>query len=244
MPRQRPRVDQRHGRRAAAGRAVFLTLTAVALAAPDGSAQNRVTLADAIERAVARNHDVTIQRENVALADAAADRVLGAYDLLLRIDGRGRVRTDPINSILSGAPVGALAPRTTAVLGAASISQLFSSGASLQAATSIERDTSNSRLALLTPSFLTSASVDFRQPLLQGRQVDPTRRALRLARRRPHPCGRRARPDDQRHGVRRGARLLDAGVRHARRGGAAPLGGPRPAPARGHAGARRERDVA
>lgn len=181
MPRQCPQFGQRLEWRAAIGRAVCLAFASGAFAAPEAAAQGRITLADAIERAVARNHDVTIQRENVALADAAADRVLGAYDLLLRIDGRGRVRTDPINSILSGAPAGALAPRTTAILGAASISQLFSSGASLQAATSIERDTSNSRLALLTPSFLTSASVDFRQPLLQGRQVDPTRRAMRLA---------------------------------------------------------------
>jgi HAE1 family hydrophobic/amphiphilic exporter-1 len=145
------------------------------------SAQTRLTLAEAIERGLARNHDVTIQRENAALADVAADRLLGAYDLLLRVDARGRVRTDPFNSILSGAPAGALAPRTTAVLGGATISQLFSSGASLQASTSIERDTTNSRLALLTPSFLTSASIDFRQPLLQGRHVDPTRRAIRLA---------------------------------------------------------------
>ena len=130
---------------------------------------------------MARNQDVVVQRDNVALADAAAGRTLGAYDLLLRLDGRGRVRTDPFNSILSGAPIGALAPRTTSILGAATVSRLFASGATFQAAAGLSRDTSNSRLALLSPSALTSISVDFRQPLLQGRHVDPARRAIRLA---------------------------------------------------------------
>jgi outer membrane protein TolC len=160
-----------------------LALLAVALLGPPlpASAQVRLTLPDAIERAVARNQDVVVQRDNVALADAAADRTLGGYDLLLRLDGRGRVRTDPFNSILSGAPIGALAPRTTAILGTASVSRLFASGATFQAAAGLARDTSNSRLALLSPSALTSISVDFRQPLLQGRHVDPARRAIRLA---------------------------------------------------------------
>ena len=62
--------------------------------------------------------------------------------------------------------------------------------------------------------------------------------------RRPVPRGSCPGANHQRHGLCRRARLLDAGVRRARRGGAAPLGGPRSAPARGHAGAHRERDVA
>jgi HAE1 family hydrophobic/amphiphilic exporter-1 len=152
----------------------------IACASPLG-AQTRMSLQEAIERAVARNPEVAIQRDSVALANAAAERAEGAYDLFLRVDGRGRVRTDPINSILSGAPPGALAPRTTTILGTASMSQLFSSGATLQAGAGLSRDTSNSRLALLTPSVLTSFNVDFRQPLLQGRHIDQTRRALRLA---------------------------------------------------------------
>ena len=160
-----------------------LLLAAAALlagTAPAG-AQVRLTLPEAIERAVARNQDVVVQRDNVSLADANADRTLGAYDLLLKLDGRGRVRTDPFNSILSGAPIGALAPRATNIVGTAAVSRLFASGATFQAAAGVSRDTSNSRLALLSPSALTSLSVDFRQPLLQGRHVDATRRAIRLA---------------------------------------------------------------
>ena len=157
-------------------------VAAAVLAAPGfAAAQVRLTLPEAIERAVARNGDVVVQRDNVAVADAAADRTLGAYDLLLKLDGRGRVRTDPFNSILSGAPIGALAPRTTAITGTAGLSRLFASGATVNASAGVSRDTSNSRLALLSPSALTSLSVDFRQPLLQGRHFDPTRKAIRLA---------------------------------------------------------------
>lgn len=145
------------------------------------AAQSRLSLQDAIARGLARNHELVIQRDNVAIASQSEERAQGAYDFLLRIDGRTRVRTDPINSILSGAPVGALAPRTTSVFGSASVSRLFGTGGTLSASTSVSRDTSNSRLALLSSSWLTSLTVDFRQPLLQGRDVDATRRAIRLS---------------------------------------------------------------
>jgi outer membrane protein TolC len=166
--------------RAKAALAAAAVLLAGGAPAP-ALAQVRLTLPEAIERAVARNQDVAVQRDNVSMTEAAAERSQGAYDLLLRLDGRGRVRTDPFNSILSGAPAGALAARTTSILGAAGVSQLFVSGATLQATTGISRDTSNSRLGLLSPSMLTSINIDFRQPLLQGRRLDPARRAIRLA---------------------------------------------------------------
>ena len=161
-------------------RTATVLLGLLLIAWPAG-AQSRLTLQEAIDRALASNHDLVLQRDNVAITGEVEARARGAYDFLLRLDGRGRVRTDPINSILSGAPVGALAPRTTNVLGAGSVSKLFGSGATLTAATSVSRDTSNSRLALLSSSWLTALTVDFRQPLLQGRQIDPTRRAIRLS---------------------------------------------------------------
>lgn len=164
----------------------FLTPFVLALAAAAtcwpaaARAQAPLTLPGALERALAQHPDIAIQREAVQASAEAERRVRGAYDLLLRVDGRGRVRTDPVNSILSGAPEGALAPRATSVVGAASVQQLFSNGASLLASSSVSRDTSNSRLALLTPSWLSSLTVEFRQPLLQGREIDPVRRSLRL----------------------------------------------------------------
>jgi outer membrane protein TolC len=134
-----------------------------------------------VARALAASHDLRVQRDNVELAGEATRRARGAYDTQLRVDARARARTDPVNSVLSGAPDGALAPRATGTFGAASVSQLFGNGASLAASTSVSRDTSNGRLALLTPSWVTALTVDLRVPLLQGRDIDAARRLIRIA---------------------------------------------------------------
>jgi HAE1 family hydrophobic/amphiphilic exporter-1 len=141
----------------------------------------RLSLPDATARALARNHDIAVQRESVALSEQAARRAEGAYDTLFRVEARGRTRTDPLNTIFSGAPEGAIGPRANSVSSSAGFSRLFSSGATASVSAGLSFDTTNNIFAVLSPSYFTSVAVDFRQPLLQGRRVDPARRAMRIA---------------------------------------------------------------
>ena len=149
-------------------------------AAPAAFAQERLTLADATTRALTRNHQIKIEREDVAASEA---RILGAngeYDRQLRFDVAMRHGRDPVTSIFSGAPAGSVAPTHTNFESGVSLSQLFKTGAVATASASVARDGSNSAFILFDPAYTTSLGLDLRQPLLRNRAIDPARAALRV----------------------------------------------------------------
>jgi outer membrane protein TolC len=85
-----------------------LMLVCVGLVEP-AAAQVSVSLGEVTMKALANHPQVAIEREAVQIAVRAGDRAAAAFDPVLRLDTRGRVRTDPLNTIFSGAPDGALA---------------------------------------------------------------------------------------------------------------------------------------
>jgi outer membrane protein TolC len=141
-----------------------------------------LTLSEAIARALEKNADVVVERESVHIAEANVLRADAAYEPSLRGDARLRKRTDPVNSVLSGAPAGELAPTVRNLQTSASIVQLLPTGATMSLFSGVSRDETNSIFALLTPSWSTSLGAEVRQPLLQNRRIDPARRAMRIAR--------------------------------------------------------------
>ena len=143
---------------------------------------DELTLSDAIARALQKNADVVVERESLHIADATILRAEAAYEPTVRGDARLRKRTDPVNSILSGAPRGELAPTTRTFQTTGSIVQLLPTGGTVSVFSGLSRDDTNSILALLTPSWSTSLGAEVRQPLLQNRRIDPARRAIRIAR--------------------------------------------------------------
>lgn len=141
-----------------------------------------LSLADAEALALARNHDVRIERESLAIASAGLDGASGPYDPTLRVDTRYRDRTDPLNTVFSGAPPGEVGPEFEGTFGEAEISKLLPTGGALSVSASVARDRTDSLLVSLTPAYATAVGVDFRQPLLRNRRVDGTRTAIRVAR--------------------------------------------------------------
>jgi outer membrane protein TolC len=141
-----------------------------------------LTLADAIALALEKNADVVVERESVNIAEANVLRANAAYEPMLRGDARLRKHIDPVNSVLSGAPEGELAPTVRSVQTSASLVQLLPTGATVSVFSGVSRDETNSFFALLTPSWSTSLGAEVRQPLLQNRRTDPARRAIRIAR--------------------------------------------------------------
>jgi outer membrane protein TolC len=156
-------------------------LAVVAAAAPV-AAERALTLSDAVGRALERNQTIAVERQGGEIAAAAVDRALAAYDFRLRLDSRYRNRTDPINSILSGAPPGEPAPDVDGWSFATSLSRLLGHGGTLALFSTVGRDWSDSQLWLVTPGYQTSLGVELRQPLLRDRTIDPARRQLRVAR--------------------------------------------------------------
>jgi outer membrane protein TolC len=142
----------------------------------------RLTLHDAIASALAKNREIAVERESVVQSREGIARAEAAFDPVVRGETRVRDQKFPVVSILSGAPPGELAPTSRGISSAASFSRLFSSGASLTASSTVSRDTTNNFLTLVSPAWFTSVGVELRQPLLQGRAIDPARRALRVSR--------------------------------------------------------------
>ncbi len=149
---------------------------------PGLAAAQTLTLQDAIASALARNREIVVERESVTQSREGIARAEAAFDPVIRGEARYRDQTLPVISILSGAQPGDLAPTTRGISSAASFSRLFGSGASVTASTSLSRDTSNNFLTLISPAWFTSLGVELRQPLLQGRAIDPARRAVRVSR--------------------------------------------------------------
>lgn len=143
---------------------------------------DELTLEEAIARALEKNAEVVVERESLVIAEATILRAEAAYEPSLRGEARLRERTDPANSILSGAPRGELAPTLRSVQSSATLVQLLPTGASVSLFSGISRDDTNSLFALLTPAWTTSLGAEVRQPLLQNRRIDPLRRAIRIAR--------------------------------------------------------------
>ena len=141
-----------------------------------------LTLAEARARALEKNVELRVERENVAVAESVEGRAKGAYDPTLRADARWRDRTDPVNSILSGAPTGDLAPNYSGYVANLGISQLLPTGGTVAFTTTTARDETTNVFSILSPSWSTSIGLELRQPLLRNLSVDPARQGLRVAR--------------------------------------------------------------
>jgi outer membrane protein len=163
-------------------RSLWILVAALGGLVPAAAAAQTLTLQDAIASALARNRDIVVERESVAQSREGIARAEAAFDPVIRGDTRYRHQKIPVVSVLSGAPSGELAPTSSGISSAASFSQLFSSGASLTASSTVSRDTTNNFFTLISPAWFTSVGVELRQPLLQGRGIDPARRAVRVSR--------------------------------------------------------------
>jgi HAE1 family hydrophobic/amphiphilic exporter-1 len=153
-----------------------------AWAGEGGPAKTRaLSLDDAILMAFERNDAIVIERESVAAARAAQGGARGAYDPLLELSAGWERATLPVNSAFSGAPSGEVAPTDASTGGSAAVSQLLPTGATVALSTALERRTTDGAFTLLSPSYLTRAGVEFRQPLLRNRATDGARSAIRIA---------------------------------------------------------------
>jgi HAE1 family hydrophobic/amphiphilic exporter-1 len=156
----------------------ILCLTLSLSAASVADAQARMTLADATTRALAKNHSIRVERENVAAADARARGSLGAYDVQLSLGVNARHHRDPVNSLFSGAPLGRPAASQNSFTSSMSVSQRFRSGATASASTSVAREGTDGVFSPFAPAYTSSLGVELQQPLLRDRAIDPSRTAL------------------------------------------------------------------
>jgi outer membrane protein len=161
---------------------LVLALASPAIAQTSPTPGQDLALRDAVARAIGKNRDVVVERDSATLAQAGIERAQGAYDPTFRADVRYRDQQIPVTSLLNGAPAGDLAPRQTGLTSTASFSELLHNGATLTFSASVARNTDNSFISLISPSWSSAIGVEARQPLLQNLHTDPARRAIKVAR--------------------------------------------------------------
>jgi outer membrane protein TolC len=143
-------------------------------------AQQPLTLAEATARALSRNNDIRVARDDVEAASARELSASGSYDPRLHAEGGNHYHRDPITTLFSGAPPGALSPWENDLTSLVSLTQLFKSGATASASASVARDTTNNVFTLFEPAFLTSFGAQIRQPLMRGFRTDTARTNLTI----------------------------------------------------------------
>jgi len=130
---------------------VLLNVSLMVSPLPAQTESVALTLSEATAMALEKNGDVVVERGSLDIARAGVLRAEAAYEPSFRADARFRERTDPVNSVLSGAPEGELAPTFTGFQSSASLIGLFRTGGSVSVTSGLGRDETNSVLTLLTP---------------------------------------------------------------------------------------------
>jgi outer membrane protein len=160
---------------------IVLLFAAGPAVAPGQTGTLPLTLEEATRRALERNTTLAVERENVQQAGFAILGARGAYDVVWNADVGWRQRTDPVNSAISGAPSGGLAPEIESVTGSTSFSRLLPTGGTVSLFGTGDRTSTDNVFAILSPAYSTDVGIAFRQPLLRDLAIDPAREALRVA---------------------------------------------------------------
>jgi outer membrane protein len=159
----------------------LMTAGVCLLAATAGaSAQEPLTVADATNRALAKNRAIRVEQENVAAAEGRSTSASGAYDMQLKLDVTGRHHRDPVNSLFSGAPDGSPAPSQNNFASTLTLSRLLKTGATASASTSVAREGTDAVFSPFVPAYTSSLGLNLQQPLLRNRAIDPARTSLRV----------------------------------------------------------------
>jgi outer membrane protein TolC len=140
-----------------------------------------LTLAEAIERVLANDPELEISRIALTQSGYQIKAALGFFDPVLSLDGHRSRSVTPIASLIGGSDSGKLTSKEVNVMTELSgYSPWF--GSSYRLSFSDSRQTSDSTFNTLNPQYPASVTLDFKQPLWRGLQLDAGRHALRVAR--------------------------------------------------------------
>ncbi len=149
----------------------------------DGAKRVPLALRDAILMALENNRDIEVERLNVQMTEFDVRASDGAYDPTFTSSFFYDRRRVPVANVLAGGEDGGLL--TDNLTGNANLSQrLRQHGGLLQGTFSNDRATTQNLFNAINPQFTSSLNVSFTQPLMKNREIDPSRRQIKLAKKR------------------------------------------------------------
>lgn len=173
---------------------LLLCLSAIALAQESGVRSDqrvgvdptklvRLTLREAILKALENNREIEIERLNVQMTELDYRASEGFFDPTLASSFFYDRRNVPVANPLAGGDNGGLL--TDNLTGTATLTQrVRGQGGLFQASYSNDRSTTQNVFNALNPQFTSNLNLSFIQPLLKNRTTDAGRRQIKLARKR------------------------------------------------------------
>ena len=149
----------------------------------DSAKRVSLTLRDAILSALENNRDIEVERLNVQLTEFDVQASEGAFDPTFVSSLYYDRRRTPVANVLAGGENGGLL--TDNFTGNAGLTQrLREQGGILQGTFTNDRSTTQNQFNALNPQYTSSLNVSFTQPLFKGRETDPFRRQIKIAKKR------------------------------------------------------------
>ncbi len=150
----------------------------------DPSQTKSLTLNEAIQKALENNNNIEIARNDVKLAETQLRSLLGSYDPVFSVSPTYTNNVQPQPSTLGGADLSGVT-RSNAFSVNSNFNHLLKrGGGSYNVFFDNSRNSTSSTFSQLNPTFNTNFGVQFTQPLFRNRQIDGTRRQIKIQRKR------------------------------------------------------------
>jgi outer membrane protein TolC len=137
-----------------------------------------LSMAEAVDRALAANVDLAQQRLRPPQAEERVKEAQGAYDVQLGVNASYLSENLPVDTALAGAP-----PLDTQTMDVGvSLERKLDTGGSVRLGFDSQRSSTNAAYALFDPAYRSGLSLRVQQPLLRDRAIDADRERLRRLR--------------------------------------------------------------
>jgi len=138
-----------------------------------------LSLDDAVKLALDRNLDIAVQRLNPQTFDFSIAALQAAYRPALTSQVSSQSVLNPPTNTLQGVPAGQNGITNSTTIGNGGITQNIRWGGGGYALTlNNNKQTTNSTTSTLNPSFNTTYSAQYTQPLMRGFKIDATRQSI------------------------------------------------------------------
>jgi len=141
-----------------------------------------LSLNKAIRLALQNNNDIEVARNDVKIAESTLRSLLGFYEPVFTVNPKYTNTVRPQPSTLGGADLSGVTRSNVFRVDSTFNRPVKQGGGNLNVFFNNDRSSTSSSFSQFNPTFNTSVGVSFTQPLLRNRNVDQTRRQIRIQR--------------------------------------------------------------
>ncbi len=150
----------------------------------DPSQSQSLSLNDAIRKALENNNNIEVARNDVRYAESQLRSLQGIYDPVFTVSPTYTNNVQPQPSTLGGADLSGVTRSNGFSVDTSFGKILKRGGGSYSVFFNNGRNSTNSSFSQLNPTYNTNLGVQFSQPLLRNREIDQTRRQIKIQRKR------------------------------------------------------------